>query len=80
MDNIDRKEARELALEEKELVSLVDAIGHGDMALDELVSELKATEAAEVNNGGLDAQVRYIVDSLGLEGATLCIKEVLNEV
>lgn len=80
MGNVERKEARELAPEEKDLVGLVDATGFGDVALDELVSELKATEASEVNNGGLEAQVRYIVDSLGVEGATLCIKEALNEV
>jgi hypothetical protein len=34
--------------------------------LDELVAEIKSEEAAEINNGGKDAQVRFIASAYGL--------------
>ncbi|SMB96844.1 hypothetical protein SAMN00808754_1683 [Thermanaeromonas toyohensis ToBE] len=33
--------------------------------LDELVHEFKAAEAAEINNGGLEAQLEYLVQCCG---------------
>ena len=33
--------------------------------LDDLVHELKASEAAGINNSGLEAQAQYIIEQLG---------------
>ena len=34
--------------------------GFEDVDLDEIVHNLKSVEAAEINNGGIETQVRYI--------------------
>lgn len=45
--------------------------------LDELVHETKAGEAAEVNNGGYDAQARYLIETLGAKEAEAEIRSRL---
>ncbi len=43
-------------------------------SMDELVHETKAGEAAEINNYGYDAQVRYLIEALGAKDAEeLCV-------
>jgi hypothetical protein len=37
--------------------------------LDDLVHELKSNEAAEINNSGLQTQLRYILEQLGPQEA-----------
>lgn len=51
----------------------------GDEAkLDEIVLDLKAGESSDINNGGIAAQVEYILRSCGLvEAAKNKIREVL---
>ncbi len=42
-------------------------LGDGDdeLLLDELVYDLKSKEASEINNSGLRAQVKFIIESSG---------------
>jgi hypothetical protein len=35
--------------------------------MDEIVHEFAASIAADVNNGGLDDQIRYLVDGMGVQ-------------
>ena len=46
--------------------------------LDELVHEFAASVAANVNNGGMEDQLRYLVDGLGAQHTERQI-EALNE-
>jgi hypothetical protein len=46
--------------------------------LDELVQELKAEEAATINNGGLTEQITYIIEKLGPTGAMEKIDKLLD--
>lgn len=43
--------------------------------LDEIVHDLKAGEAASINNQGPDAQIEYIIDT----GASDYLKQVIKE-
>jgi hypothetical protein len=52
----------------KELVKEAD--------LDELVHELKASEASEINNGGLDKQLEYVFNQLGAKDAMLEVESL----
>ncbi len=47
----------------KELLRLVEAAGITEEDLDELVHDFKAEEAAEINNAGLEAQLKYILEA-----------------
>jgi len=49
------------------LVDKAEAAGLVPEDLDELVHELAASVAADVNNGGLDDQIRYLVDGMGVQ-------------
>ena len=49
------------------LVDKADAAGLEPEDLDEIVHEFAASIAADVNNGGLDDQVRYLVDGMGVQ-------------
>lgn len=43
--------------------------------LDDLIHSIKSQEASELNNGGPEAQVKYLIEQLGIEGAT---EEILS--
>lgn len=47
----------------QELLHLVEAAGVTEEDLDEVVHALKAEEAAEINNAGLEAQLEYILEA-----------------
>jgi len=49
------------------LVDKADAAGLEPEDLDEIVHEFAASIAADVNNGGLDEQIRYLVDGMGVQ-------------
>jgi hypothetical protein len=38
--------------------------------LDDLIHSIKSQEASKLSNGGPEAQVKYIIEQLGLESAT----------
>jgi len=49
------------------LVDKTEAAGLEPEDLDEIVHEVAASIAADVNNGGLDDQIRYLVDGMGVQ-------------
>ena len=46
--------------------------------LDELVHELKACEAADINNGGIEEQAKYIIDQLGPTEAMTRVDKLIS--
>ena len=64
------QEAPQTVSSEEQIERLEDkaeAAGLGPEDLDELVHELAASTAADVNNGGLDDQIRYLVEGMGVQ-------------
>jgi hypothetical protein len=47
--------------------------------LDETVHELAASVAADVNNGGLEEQIAYLVDGLGAQHTERQLDELIEE-
>jgi hypothetical protein len=45
--------------------------------LDELVHELKSKEASSINNGGIQEQIKYIVEQLGPTEAMKAVDELI---
>ena len=46
-------------------------------ALDELVHEMKAAEAADINNSGVEVQVGYLMECISLSQLEQTINELL---
>ena len=46
--------------------------------LDDLVHELAASVAADVNNGGLEDQIRYLVDGIGAQHTERQLDELIE--
>lgn len=59
------------------LVNKADANGLKAEDLDERVHELAASVAADVNNGGLEGQLAYLVDGLGAQHTEQRIDELI---
>jgi hypothetical protein len=47
--------------------------------LDEAVHELASSVAADLNNGGVDDQVRYLVEGLGVQDTERQIDKLVDE-
>ena len=47
--------------------------------LDETVHELAASIAADINNGGLDAQIGYLVEQMGIQGTQQQLDRLIEE-
>ncbi|MFF5265012.1 hypothetical protein ACFY4C_39350 [Actinomadura viridis] len=58
-----------------ELVALAEGIGLTPEDLDEAVHETASKRASEVNNGGLAAQIDYLVDAFGPKGTRSIIED-----
>ena len=71
--------AEELAVVVERLVEKADSAGLKPEDLDELVHELASSIAADINNGGLEDQVRYLVEGLGAEHAERQIDDLIEE-
>ena len=54
------------------------ALTIGGECLDELVHELKSSEASSINNGGASEQIDYIVEAMGQEAAITKLEELLK--
>ncbi len=54
---------------------VVERLGRAraELALDELVHDIAAPSAADANNGGVEAQVAYLVEALGADEARLVL-------
>ena len=61
------------------LVKKADDAGLEPEELDELVHELTASVAADVNNGGLEDQIACLVDGIGAEHTERQIDELIEE-
>jgi hypothetical protein len=60
------------------LVDKVDAAGLEPEELDEIVHEFAASIAADVNNGGLEDQIRYLVDGMGVQHTEQQLDELIE--
>lgn len=67
----------------KKLLDLIEQSepqrGEFDELLDELVHNLVSREASDINNGGHESQVRYLVEALGAERAEAEIATAIEE-
>jgi hypothetical protein len=61
------------------LVDKVSAAGLNPEDLDELVHELVSSVAADVNNGGLDEQVAYLVKEMGVQHTERELDRLIEE-
>ena len=60
----------------QELIKKIEGIGDG--LLDDIVHDLKSSEASVINNEGARAQVDYIIETLGPEQGVAEIEEILS--
>ena len=60
------------------LTNKADAAGLQPEDLDNLVHEFASSVAADVNNGGLEDQIRYLVDGLGAQHTERHIDELIE--
>jgi len=74
-----RPDADGLAAVVERLASKADSAGLQPEDLDETVHELASSVAADVNNGGLEDQVRYLVEGLGARHAEKQLDELIEE-
>ena len=49
----------------REIREYVEKLGIGTEALDEVVHDIKSGEAADINNGGMDSQLKFILEANG---------------
>jgi hypothetical protein len=61
------------------LVDKAEAAGLDPEDLDDLVHDLTASVAADVNNGGLEDQIAYLVDGLGAQHAEQQLDALIEE-
>jgi len=61
------------------LVNKADAAGLQPEDLDETLHELTASIAADVNSGGLESQIVYLVDGLGAQHAERQLDQLIEE-
>ena len=61
------------------LAEKADASGLKAEDCDEMVHELAASVAADVNNGGLEDQIAYLVDGLGAQHTERQLDELIEE-
>jgi len=61
------------------LLAKAEAAGLASEDLDEIVHELAASIAADFNNAGMDGQIAYLIDQMGIQGATKQIERLAEE-
>ena len=61
------------------LVDKADAAGLVPEDFDDIIHDLAAGVVADVNNGGLDAQVQYLVEGLGAENAEKELDQLIEK-
>jgi hypothetical protein len=61
------------------LTEKVNAAGLEPEDVDDLVHEFASSVAADVNNGGLEDQITYLVDGLGAQHAERQLDELIEE-
>jgi hypothetical protein len=71
--------AEDRAAAVERLTDKADAAGLQPEDVDDLVHELAASVAADVNNGGIEDQIIYLVDGLGAQHAKRQLDELIEE-
>ena len=61
------------------LLAKAEAASLNTADLDEIVHEMAASIAANVNNSGMDGQIRYLIDQMGIQGATKQLDRLAEE-
>jgi len=61
------------------LADKAESVGLQPEHLDEMVHELASSVAADINNGGLEEQVKYLVEGLGAQHTERQIDELIKE-
>jgi hypothetical protein len=62
-----------------DLLAKAEAAGLETADLDEIVHELTSSIAADVNNEGMEGQLRYLVDQMGVQGVTQQLDRLAKE-
>jgi hypothetical protein len=70
-------DSREQAI--NDLLVKAEAAGLKAEDLDEIVHELAGSIAADVNNEGMDGQLGYLIDQMGVQGTTKQIDQLVKE-
>jgi hypothetical protein len=73
------KESEADAAVVERLAGKAESAGLEPEDLDELVHELASSVAADINNGGLDEQIKYLVEGLGAEHAERQLDGLIEE-
>ena len=60
------------------LTNKADAAGLQSEDFDDLVHEFAASVAADVNNGGIEDQLRYLVDGIGAQHTERQLDELIE--
>lgn len=60
------------------LVALADELNVDPRRLDDLVHDLISNSASEINNGGLEAQIAYLLDEVGEVETEQAIRSAVN--
>jgi len=63
----------------EELAAWAAGLGLEAEDLDDLVDDAYSKQASEVNNGGLDSQVRFLIESYGTGGARSLLSDLRPE-
>jgi hypothetical protein len=71
--------ADERAAAVERLLNKADAAGLAAEDFDEIVHELAASVASDVNNGGLEDQIAYLVQGLGADHAEKQLDKLIEE-
>jgi Asp-tRNA(Asn)/Glu-tRNA(Gln) amidotransferase A subunit family amidase len=74
-----RPDAADLAAAVERLASKAESAGVRPEELDETVHELASSVAADVNNGGLEDQIRYLVEGLGAKYAERQLDDLIED-
>jgi hypothetical protein len=76
-EQVDEDNGRDQATDA--LLTKAEAAGLEPEDLDEIVHELAASIAADVNNDSLDGQIGYLIDQMGVQAATKQVDRLAEE-
>jgi hypothetical protein len=63
-----------------ELTLWAQQCGLEDLDVDELIHDLLSRQASDINNGGLESQIRYLIESCGAGHAREMLQDCLPEI
>jgi hypothetical protein len=63
------------ASEPRDLLALARQLGATPADLDEIVHEIVSRRATQINNSGLEAQLSYLIDTIGADQARQLLQD-----